>query len=397
MLANPAPFRPHPARPEDCAVDLTLAMVAVLAPGWAYLLGGAAAAIRFARRPLPRATRCPTVSVLKPLCGAEPDLYENLRSFAEQDYPALQIVFGIDRPDDDALPTARALMRDLPGCDIALATGAGAGANRKVANLESMLRLAHGRILVLADSDMRVEQHYLAAIAAPLADPGTGIVTCLYRGVPCGGRWSRFGALHINFGFLPSALVGEVLGWGGGCFGATIALERDTLAAIGGFGWLRDQLADDHRLGAAVRERGLAVHLSRYLVEARVFEPAFAGLWRHELRWARTVRGIAPVGFAGSVLAQPLALAALGAAAARFGLISWAFLAITLVLRWASAGAIAKALGLSRERLWLLPVRDALSFAVFVASFFGRNVVWRDQRYRVAASGEMKVDGDQAG
>jgi ceramide glucosyltransferase len=377
-------------------VSLTWALAIVLALGWAYLLGSAAATIGFARRPLPHATRCPTVSVLKPLCGAEPGLYENLRSFAEQDYPALQIVFGIDRPDDGALPTARALMRDLPHCDIALATGAGAGANRKVANLENMLRQAHGRILVLADSDMRVERHYLAAIAAPLADPGIGIVTCLYRGVPCGGRWSAFGALHINFGFLPSGLVGDALGWGGGCFGATIALERDVLAAIGGFAWLRDQLADDHRLGAAVRERGLAVHLSRYLVEARVFEPSFIGLWRHELRWARTVRGVAPVGFLGSVLAQPLALAALGTAAARFGLISCAFLAITLVLRWASVGVIAKALGLSASRLWLLPARDALSFAVFVASLFSRQVVWRDRRYRLEPSGQMRVDGDQA-
>ncbi len=378
-------------------MTLTLAIAAVLVPGWAYLIGSVAAARHFARRPMPRATRCPPVSVLKPLCGAEPGLYENLRSFAEQDYPTLQVVLGAGTSDDGAVPVAGALIRDLPGCDIALATGAGAGANRKVANLENMLPSAHGRILVLADSDMRVERHYLAAVTAPLADPGIGIVTCLYRGVPCAGTWSRFGALHINFGFLPSALVGEALGWGGGCFGATIALERDVLAAIGGLAWLRDQLADDHRFGEAVRERGLAVHLSRYLVEARVFEPSFVGLWRHELRWARTVRDVAPAGFAGSALAHPLALAALGAAAARFDLISCAFLGITLLLRWASAGAIAKALGLSREGLWLLPARDALSFAVFVASLFGRNVVWRDQRYRLEPSGQMRFDGDRAG
>jgi ceramide glucosyltransferase len=260
-----------------------------------------------------------------------------------------------------------------------------------------MLGRASGRILVLADSDMRVGPDYLAAVAAPLADPRIGLVTCLYRGIPGGGIWSRFGALHINFGFLPSALVGDALGWGGGCFGATIALERDVLAAIGGFASLRDQLADDHRLGEAVRQLGLGVHLSRYLVEARVFEPTLGDLWRHELRWARTVRGVAPVGFFGSVVAQPLALAALGAGTARFGLMSCALLAITLVLRWASARAIARALGFSGERLWLLPARDVLSFAVFVASLFGRNVVWRNQRYRVAASGEMRVDGDRAG
>jgi ceramide glucosyltransferase len=378
-------------------VSLTPAMVFVLALGWAYLLTAAATAIGFARRPLPYATQCPLVSVLKPLHDAEPGLYDNLRSFAEQDYPAMQVVLGVDEPDDSALPVAHALMRDLPERDIALAVGAAAGANRKVANLENMLSSAHGRILVLADSDMRVERHYLAAVTAPLADPRIGIVTCLYRGVPASGKWSTLGALYINFGFLPSALVGAALGLGDGCFGATIALERDTVAAIGGFASLRDQLADDHRLGAAVRARGLALHLSRYLVEARVFEPSFAGLWRHELRWARTVRGVAPLGFAGSVLSQPLALAALAAAAARFSLLSCVLLAITLLLRWVSAGAIAAALGLSTAKLWLLPARDALSFAVFVASLFSRKVVWRDQRYRVEASGRISVDGDRCG
>jgi ceramide glucosyltransferase len=379
-------------------VSVALAIAFVLAPGWTYLFVAAAAAKGFARRSLPRAKLCPPVSVLKPLHGAEPGLYDNLRSFAEQDYPAMQIVLGVGDPDDGALPIARAVMRDLPGSDMALAVGAGVGINRKVANLENMLPLARGRVLVLADSDMRVERHYLAAVTAPLlTDPRIGIVTCLYRGVPAGGKWSEFGALHINFGFLPGALVGTLLQLGGGCFGATIALERDTLAAIGGFASLRDQLADDHRLGAAVRAKGLAIHLSRYLVEARVFEPSFAGLWRHELRWARTVRGVAPLGFAGSVLAQPVVLAALGAAAAGFGLTSSVFLAFTLGLRWATASVIATALGLSAKRLWLLPARDVLSFAVFVASLFSRQVVWRDQRYRLQTCGRISIDGDRAG
>jgi ceramide glucosyltransferase len=368
----------------------------VLVPGWIYLCFAATAARRFARRPLPDAGSGPPVSVLKPLHGAEPGLYENLRSFALQDYPARQLVLGVDGPGDAALPVARALVRDLPRCQIALATGAGAGANRKVANLENMLPLATGRILVLADSDMRVGRDYLAAVTAPFADPRIGIVTCLYRAVAAGGGWSELGALHINFGFLPSALVAAALGLGDGCFGATIALARDTLAAIGGFAALRDQLADDHRLGAAVRARGLAIHLSRYLVEARVFEPSFAGLWRHELRWARTVRDIAPIGFLGSVLTQPLALAALGVVVARFGSVACTFLAITLLLRWASARAIAAALGLSARRLWLLPARDVLSFAVFVASLFSRKVVWRDRRYRVEPNGEMRVDADRS-
>jgi ceramide glucosyltransferase len=378
-------------------MGLNLAIAIVLVPAWAYLLGAAVAVIRFARRPVPIPPGRPAISVLKPLHGAEPGLYENLRSFAEQDYPAVQIVLGVNDPEDSALPVARALVHDLPGCDIALLVDPRAhGSNLKVANLENMLEVARHQILVLADSDMRVDRRYLAAVTAPLHDPRTGVVTCLYKGVSTGGRWSELGALHINFGFLPGALVAESLGLGGGCFGATIALRRETLDRICGLTRLRDELADDHRIGDEVRALGLAVALSPYIVEARVSEPSFASLWQHELRWARTVRAVAPAGFTGSVLSHPVAIAALGAAATGFDLTSCIFLVISCVIRWASARVIADALGLPPAKPWLLPLRDALSFAVFVASFFGRTVFWRDQVFRVEASGRMTVDGDKA-
>ena len=194
----------------------------------------------------------------------------------------------------------------------------------------------------------------------------------------------------------PVALTGAAMRVGNGCFGATIALRRDTLCRIGGFAPVRDELADDQRIGEAVRALGLAVVLSRYLVEARVSEPSFAELWRHELRWARTVRTITPAGFAGSVLTHVVPIALLGAATTGFGLTSSIFLVISLLLRWVTAGVIAGALGFAANRLWLLPVRDVLSFAVFVASFFGRSVFWRDQLFQVEPSGRMSVDGDQA-
>jgi ceramide glucosyltransferase len=335
--------------------------------------------------------------VLKPLHGDEPGLYENLRSFAEQDYPALQIVFGVNDAQDAALPAVHALVRDLPASDIALVVDARAsGSNKKVANLENMLEAARHDVIVLADSDMRVDRHYLGAVTAPLRDRQTGVVTCLYEGVPTGGIWSEFGAMQINFGFLPSALVAESLGLGGGCFGATIALRRETLERIDGFVRLRDELADDHRIGDEARALGLSVLLSPYIVEARVFEPSLADLWRHELRWARTVRAIAPAGFAGSVLAHPVAIAAIAAAAAGFGLTACIFLVISCVIRWVTARVIASALGVPPAKPWLLPLRDALSFAVFVASFFGRTVFWRDQVLHVEASGRMTADGDKA-
>jgi ceramide glucosyltransferase len=369
----------------------------ILVPAWAYLVGTAIAAVRFARRPLPVAPEQPPVSLLKPLHGAELGLYENLRSFVEQDYPTQQIVLGVNDGKDGALPVAKAFIQKMPAADIALVVGAPVrGSNLKVANLENMFSAARHDVLVISDSDMRVDRRYLGAVTAPLRDPSTGLVTCLYQGVSTGGMWSELGALHINFGFLPSALVAAALGIERGCFGATIALRRETLERIGGFVPLRDELADDQRIGRAVRALGLTVALSRYLVKTRVSEPSFAGLWRHELRWARTVRTITSSGFAGSVLTHAVAIAALGVVATGFALTACIFLVISVLLRWATAGMIAAALGLTATKLWLLPVRDALSFAIFVASFFGRKVFWRDQLFQVEPSGRMSFDGDQA-
>ncbi|MGH7029566.1 MAG: bacteriohopanetetrol glucosamine biosynthesis glycosyltransferase HpnI [Stellaceae bacterium] len=374
----------------------TLIIASVLLPGWVYLVGAALAVRRFARPVGPIAAPRPAVSILKPLHGDEPGLYHNLRSFADQDYPVRQIVLGVNDPRDGALAAARALIRDFPGGDVTLVVDRRIrGSNRKVSNLANMLPAARHDLFVLGDSDMRVDRRYLTAITAPFADPCTGLVTCLYKGVPTGGVWSELGALHINFEFLPGALIGEVLGLGRGCFGATIALRRQILERIGGFARFRDELADDHRLGEAVRAAGLKVVLSRHVVEARVSEPSLAALWRHELRWARTVRGLTPFGHAGSVVSHPLMVAALAAAVTGFGLTSCIFLAITALLRWSCAKATASALGVRAPRALLLPARDALSFAVFVASFFGRRVFWRDQNFHVEPGGRMTVDGDK--
>ncbi|MGH7097228.1 MAG: bacteriohopanetetrol glucosamine biosynthesis glycosyltransferase HpnI [Stellaceae bacterium] len=375
---------------------LTLVLAIALVPSWACLAAATLAALRFARRDPERARPMPPATILKPLYGAEPGLYENLYAAAEQDYPVHQLVLGVADPEDGALPTVRALRDDLPDRDIALVIDSQRhGKNAKVSNLINMLPAARHDILVIADSDIGVGRDYLAAVTAPLADPSVGIVTCLYRGLSCGGLWSDLGALWVDFGFLPAALLAEALGVGEGCFGATIALRREVLERCGGFLRLRDELADDHRLGEAVRGLGLEIVLSSHLVETRVWEPSLRDLWRHELRWARTMRLMAPGGYAGSILLNPVALALIAAAAGRFALTCCAFLAISCTLRWASARLLARALGLSTARLWLLPVRDLLSFAVFLASFCGRGVVWRDHALRVAASGRLNVDGDK--
>jgi ceramide glucosyltransferase len=372
-----------------------LILTLVLAAVGAYLGGTVIAAARFARRRIVLPEDRPPVSVLKPLFGAEPGLYENLRSFVDQDYPAVQIVFGVRSPSDAAVPIARRLIAERPDRDIELVIDSRvSGRNLKVANLVNMLPTARHDILVFADSDMRVGRDYLAAVTAPLSDRKIGLVTCLYKGLPTGGLWSRLGALHINFGFLPSALLGEALGAGGGCFGATIALRRAVLERIGGLAVVRDELADDHRIGAAVRDAGFATALSSYLVATSVSEKSLKCLWRHELRWARTVRLMAPLGFAGSVVTHAVALALLAALACGFSLTSFVFLAICCGLRWASAVATAGTLRLPTAGLWLLPLRDLLSFAVFIGGFCGRNVSWRDQLFRIEPSGRIVVDGD---
>jgi len=379
---------------------ISLGLTLVLILGWAYLAGATAVALRFARRarrhrgvaadaaPPGR----PAISVLKPLHGAEPGLYENLRSFADQDYPEFQLVLGVRDRTDSALPVARALIGDLPGSDIELVVDPQVtGSNLKVANLENMLPKARHDVIVMADSDMRVDPDYLKTVTAPLADPAVGTVTCLYKGVPGGGLWSRLAALHINFGFLPSALAGDAVGIGDGCFGATIALRREVLERIGGFARIRNELADDHRIGDAVRGLGLTGVLSPYIVENLVNEPSFASLWRHELRWARTSRAMAPLGFAGSAITHAVALATLAAAASGSGA-AWRFVALTLAMRWITSAIIARGLDLPRSGLWLLPLRDALSFAVFVGSFCGRSVSWRDQLFRVEPGGQMSIE-----
>ncbi len=411
IVDNRAAQRNGKTPPDSPASDggwramMSLGLAVVLALVWAYLLGSTLAVLRFPRRPIVAPARedvgepgdRPPISVLKPLYGTEPGLYDNLRSFTDQDYPDFQIVLGVRDRTDGALPVARGLIADRPFRNIELVIDPRVGgSNLKVANLENMITAAQHDVIVIADSDMRVTPDYLSVITAPLAHPAIGLVTCAYKAVPTGGLWSQLAALHINFGFLPSALAGAALDIGGGCFGATIALRRDVFERIGGFGRLRDELADDHRMGALVRQLGLKTVLSPHIVENRVGETSLASLWRHELRWARTSRAMAPVGVAGSVITHTVALTALAAAAWTSTAAGCGLVLLSLVLRWASAGIVARHLDLPRTGLWLLPLRDALSFAVFLGSFCGRNVSWRDQLFRVEPSGRMmRVEGDK--
>ena len=376
---------------------LSWALCAASAIGCLYLWYAGHAVAKFARRPLPRADRQPPVTILKPLRGEDPALADNLRSFIGQDYTGVQLLCGTADADDPAAAVVRRLIDEFPDADITLVTDSREhGTNLKVANLRNMLPAAKHDIFVLADSDMRVAPDYLGVVIAPLIPEGgpVGLVTCLYRALSAGGFWSDLASLHINHGFLPQAVVGDSLGQGAGCFGATMALDRATLAAAGGFEALSDMLADDQALGQAVRRLGRHVALSPCVVDDIVAEPSFMGLFRHELRWARTVRLVAPAGFAGSIVTFPVPLALLALAVGAVGGLAVpgaVMLLITLAVRGLTGRRFDRALRLPAAPLWLLPVRDLLSFTVFIASFFGRSVAWRDRRFRIGPEGQLII------
>jgi len=381
--------------PLSGVVLLSWGLIGLSLVGCAYLGVSVWAVRRLKQRNPRRGAAAGPISVLKPLCGEDPDLAGNLRSFCTQDYPEVQVVFGVREESDPAVAIVRRLMAELPDADLTLVVdGRRRGRNLKVANLQNMLPAARHGVLVIADSDMRVERHYLAAMSAPLADPRVGLVTCLYRGIPVGGVWSRLACLHVNHGFLPQAALADAIGAGAGCFGASIGLRRDTLERIGGLGAIADELADDYALGAAVRRLGLRIELLPLIVDNVIVEPSLVALFRHELRWARTIRLVAPLGFLGSVVTQPVVMAAAALALGALPAAAAAALAVALASRALTVGLIDRALRLPRSPLILLPLRDVLSFAVFIASFFTRRVEWRDRTFRVGPNGRLKLDGD---
>jgi ceramide glucosyltransferase len=373
-----------------------LLLLAGSAAGAVYLVAAAIAVRRFAARPPTRGGTLPPVSVLKPLCGEDWGLLENLDSFCRQDYPRWQIVFGVQDPRDPAIAIVAQLRERFPAADLSLVgEGGGRAGNLKIANLQNMLPAARHDLLVIADSDMRVQPSYLAEVTAPLSDPAIGLVTCLYRGIPAGGFWSRLACLHVNHGFLPQAVFAAALGTDTGCFGATLALRRETLEAVGGLAAIADALADDHALGLAVRRLGRRVLLSSCIVDNVIAEPGLAALFRHELRWARTILMVAPLGFVGSVITHPLALSGLAVLTGAWPIAAPALLVLSFAVRALTIRQIDAALRLPPTPLWLIPARDLLSFAVFVASFFARRVAWRDRTFRLGPKGRLILDGDR--
>jgi ceramide glucosyltransferase len=333
----------------------------------------------------------PAVTLLKPLHGDEPALAANLASALDQHYSGpVQMVCGVQRADDPAIAAVDAVRAQRPDRDIVLvADPARHGANDKIANLINMVGHARHPLLILADSDMAVSPRYLATIVAALRKPGVGAVTCLYHGRGQAGFWSRVAAAGISYQFLPSVIVGLAAGRAEPCMGSTIALTRATLDRIGGFARFADLLADDHAIGAAVREAGLAVVLPPLILTHGCGERSFGALLRHERRWAATIWGLDRWGYVGSVVTYPVPLAFLGLALAGLSVPTVAILGAAVAARLSLAWRIDRLTGERALPLWLLPARDTLSLAVFVSGFFARSVDWRGSGFRMEANGRI--------
>lgn len=318
------------------------------------------------------------VTVLKPLLGADPYLYENLRSFCVQTHPDYQLVFGVRDFEDPAIAVVQRLRAEFPARDMALVVNPAVhGSNPKVGNLINMLSFAKHDWLVLADSDIRVPADYLSRVTAPLAAAGTGLVTCLYRGIAENGIWSWVGRMFIDDWFVPSVRLANVFSRPRYAFGSTIALRRDVLGAICGFEVLKDALADDFWIGELVRRHHLRIVVSDLLVGTQVGETRLSSLWTRELRWLRTVRALAPWGFSMTWVCFTTPVAVLGFALAP-GAWAASLAALGISARLALHGMQSRA---ERPHLpWfevlLVPVRDTLLLLQWATALTGWRVRW---------------------
>jgi len=322
----------------------------------------------------------PPVTVLKPLHGAEPLLEAALESFFALDYPAFQLVFGVQSAGDQALAVVRLLAARYPHVDAVVVCDATPhGANRKIANLINMYPSAEHDVLVISDSDMHVKPDYLREVVAALRKPGTGLVTSIYTGLPArGGLIAQLGAAYITQIFASGALLSRYLGRRD-CLGATMALRRETLRRIGGFPALSPYVADDGILGRLVRGLGLNVEMAATAPATSVAEPGFAQLFSHELRWARTIRAMAPVGFVLSAVQYPVFWSLLAVICTHGAIWALWLLAAAALVRMASGRFMEMTLGAAPTAAWLAPARDVLSMVVMATAYMSESVAWRGQ------------------
>src|SRR5215470_12681064 len=377
----------------NLATSIVAAGLAVCGMGFYGLcLWSARAFRRSGRKPQPPFT--PPVSILKPLRGVDPQMYESFRSHCDLEYPEYEIIFGVSEADDPAVDAVERLMREYPHCQIQLVVCPEVlGNNRKTSNLVQMLPLAKYDHILINDSDIYVTPDYLRRVMSPFARPQVGMVTCPYRGIAADTLGSKLESIGISTDFIAGVLAArQVEGGIHFALGSTLAISRNALNAIGGLRPLVDYLADDFELGYRVSKAGLEVVLADVVVETHLPAYSFRDFFEHQLRWARSTRDSRPAGYIGLVLTFGLPWAMLAAALSPLTWWTWALLATALVLR--VAVALEVGLGVVHDRtiwknLWLLPLRDVVAFAVWFWSFADNTVRWRGDLF-VLKNGKIR-------
>lgn len=338
-----------------------------------------------ARAVAPGSSFAPPVSILKPLRGTDPEMYESFRSHCLQDYPEYELIFGVSDPDDPATALVERLQGEFPQRSIRLVVCPKLlGANIKVSNLVQMLPLARHDYMIVSDSDIRAAPDYLRRVLAPLADPKVGMVTCLYRGVAGPTLGSRLEAVGISSDFSAGVLAARQIEGIRFALGSTLAFSRSALDAIGGLEPLVDYLADDFELGCRMAQRGLVVRLSEVVVDHHLPAYDLRGFLQHQLRWARSTRDSRRWGYIGVVLTFGVPWALLVLLLSGGSPWAWTLLAAAAVLRLAMALVVGDLVlhdGQLRRQLWLVPLRDVVALVVWAASYAGHTVAWRGEQF----------------
>ena len=364
-------------------------LIVALAPLAYYLIAVIAGLRFFSREPSVASVSdfSPAVSLLKPVFGLDREAYENYASFCRQDYPEFEILFCVSDDRDPAVPVIEKLIGDFPGRPIRLLVGAEPlGASDKVNKLCRMAREARHEIVIVSDSDVRVDPGFLRAVTAPFRDPQLGGVTCLYRGITDNSLAADLEALGNSADFAPGVLVAGMFGNLDFMLGAVMATTKRRLAEIGGFESLADFFCDDYELGNRIAANGHRVELSTFPVSIVYPHQTLADAFRHQLRWNLSIRYSRPWGHLGLIFAQGLPWAALAAVVAPSRSVAAYYLAAYLVFRTLMALVVAivgMKDGLALRKLWMLVPRDAFAFIVWVASFFPQRIHWRGREFRV--------------
>lgn len=339
----------------------------------------------------------PPVSLLKPLKGADLGMYEAFRSHCMQQYPEYELVFGVADLDDPAAHEVRKLQLEFPDRPIKLVQcSPHAGTNRKVATLAEMLPHARYRHLLINDSDILVAPDYLREVMRPMQDTRVGIVTALYRAAAGKTMGSKLEALGITTDFMGGVLSAREMKKGlHFALGSTLAFPRDVLEKIGGFEPILDYLADDYELGARISDAGYQVGLAHTIVETHLPDYSFTAFWSHQLRWCRTIKDRRKGGYLGVLLTYGLPWAMLAVLAARGAWWAWLVLLVVASTRFVLAFVLSQTILHDRRgmrNLWLVPVRDIFAMLLWVWSYFGDEIEWRGEKFRLRAGKLYRID-----